>query len=231
MSMIYNIKNWIAQKMDADPATETLQNPLLSSILPAGTQVVTVSHISLIPSTAVPVTSVCGFPVSGTVYVDSGTGVVYTTSSQLNPLQDLSPEEKQKLKSLEEDRKRETKRAKLDIFKKLPAKIRQDVVDNFIWRDAVAKMNAAEAPKSPEQMELENRDQLAKAMRGYMGGGYSRSDFIDSTYYGELHEQLGGTYLRGLILPKDITPEELMRAHAEATTEEALLETTNTESK
>jgi hypothetical protein len=197
----------------------------LRSLPPADTQVVTVTEATLIPQGATRISHPGGLPVAGDIYIDSSTSTIYSTGTQLDQFKGLTPEEKERLKNLEEDRKRETKKAKLDIFKKLPSSLRQQVVDHFIWSDAVNKINSTEIPKSKEQQELESRDKLRNAYRGPFWDDGSMMD------YNVIKEQIyGGGFLRGLILPKDITPEELIRAHAEATAEEALLGT-DTESK
>jgi hypothetical protein len=198
----------------------------LRSPLPADIQVVTVTEASLIPQGVTHTSHPGGLPVAGDIYIDSSTITIHSTGIQLDQFKELTPEEKERLKNLEEDRKRETKKAKLDIFKKLPSSVRQQVVDHLIWSDAVNKITSTEVPKSKEQQELEIRDELHNNV--HIGFSRSAGSTMD---YDVIKEQIyGGRFLRGPILPKDITPEELIRAHAEATAEEALLGT-DTESK
>lgn len=175
---------------------------------------------------------------AGSLYYDTATGdsyIIIPGSAGVTQL-GLSVEEQEKLKSLEEDRKRATKQAKINYFKKLPQSMRQQVVDNIMWDSAVRAIDSEEAPKSQEQIDLESKNHrggYSPSMGGLSYGGSlgGWGNIGVSSLSSQLEvEMYGGGRYRGILMPRDLTAEELVRAHAEATAEEVLLGT-GTDSK
>ena len=117
----------------------------------------------------------------------------------------LSADEKVELETLQSEHTAETKKNKLDIFKKLPTDLRQNIINHYLWMEVIAEMNNTKVPKSPRLLELEDKHSFNRA------GVIQTSD---SYYFPHFYP-----------LPESITMDDLKAAHLEASVEEELLQT------
>lgn len=73
-----------------------------------------------------------------------------------------------------EERSEVTKQLKLDEFKKLPASMRQYIIDSILWTRGVQHINELEAPKLQEERNLEtlhgNHEALSETVYDLMRG-------------------------------------------------------------
>ena len=134
----------------------------------------------------------------------------------------ITREELDKLATLKEQRVADTKKFKLEHFKKLPANFRQHVINDFLWEKEIENINNVAAIQTEEEKVLESK-------KGLWGTG----GVVFPPQFGGIGNILTGIdYSVGIRtapkLPIDITVEELIKAHNEATVEESF---TNTESK
>jgi|SRR5581483_639643 len=188
-----------------------------------------VPHTGQLPPNAVPIGSsggIGGVP-SGTMYMD-GNGNLWIVdpmgqSVQVQLPQPMTPEEAAKLKELREERTRETKRLKLEHFKKLPGEFRQNIINSFLWEKEVNDMNAIQAPLSEEEQKLAARE----GVQGWnpLGGLSSGLSFHGGLGSASSWIQMGSTPK----LPDGITSEDLIKAHTEATAEEQFLDSDRSE--
>ena len=114
----------------------------------------------------------------------------------------LTDEEAKELKTLEEERAASIKLKKIEIFKELPASLRQKIVDDIEWRRAVQKMNSASADNNDRYNDLSGKR------------GVSLSGYVD----------MGGfMYEPQPTIPNGITEGELISAHNEKALEEQII--------
>lgn len=114
----------------------------------------------------------------------------------------LSADEKVELETLQSEHTAETKKNKLDIFKKLPTDLRQNIINHYLWMEVIGEMNNTKVPKSPRLLELEDKH------------SFNRVETSDSYYFPHFYP-----------LPESITMDDLKAAHLEASVEEELLQT------
>jgi hypothetical protein len=153
----------------------------------------------------------------------AGTPVITTTTStdlvdQLNNVfttnsLGLSKEEAAEREELLAEHAQQVKTAKLNIFKSLPAPLRQYVINSILWTDAVRNMDSMSLPESHRLKELNSRNFPYN----------SRLAGHNSTWQSVRDDR----YLITPPMPADITEEELQQAHLEATLEESMLEKNN----
>lgn len=141
-----------------------------------------------------------------------------TIGSSLQPGPPLTAAEEKELKDLEVQRVLDHKRAKLDYFKKLPKEFRQQVINRFMWDDAVKDMDNIPLLKSDREAELETKRALSGnpfigSFRPSFGGG------ISSLGYDNFMPVMGSPPL-----PVGITKEDLLQAHLDASLEEEISE-------
>lgn len=151
------------------------------------------------------------------------TGTSLTTQQIQTLLQGLSTgitkEEKEELERLRLENKADTKKAKIDVFKRLPADFRQHIINMYIWHEVFVEMNSTKTPKSQRQIDLENKENfgtLGPGISTYLGGQLSVSihDSLDFIPY-PAH------------LPESITLDDLKQAHLDASMEEEILKLEN----
>ena len=147
------------------------------------------------------------------VNITSGGIVTITTTNATVPLLGLSIDEKKELDELKAQNEIELKSMKLLVFKKIPAAIRQAVIDGYEWKICYDMMNASVVPKSQRQVDLENKD---NAGRIYTLGG------VGSSHYTSIYQD--NIYFNLTNLPQGVSFEELKKAHMEATLEEEMLD-------
>lgn len=125
----------------------------------------------------------------------------------------LSVDERSELIDLEREAEAVLKKGKLDIFKSLPAALRQTIVDTLLWDNAVNKMNGLQYMPSERLRELRHRDDMATTSRfsGYPSMHNGTSHFPGMKVKNEKFE-----------LPNGISADELIQAHLEASVEEEL---------
>lgn len=157
---------------------------------------------------------------SGQVVTTTTTSAGTITTSMLGQLQvppPLTQQEQYELEALRADFNKEVKAAKLNIFKAMPAELRQEVINMLEWDACRNNMNQTSLTMSQRQQELEVRE----LQRGH---GFSRYGGI---FPGSLSSHLThgyGQMLVAPILPDGITLEDLKVAHLEATLEENMVE-------
>lgn len=132
----------------------------------------------------------------------------------ITPPNPLSAEEQKELAALEEARKAETKALRIKEFKKLPAALRQHVVNHIMWMKTITVANTIEAPVSARETELKNRNSnynFTSILQGFMQYHTYAGTPMDNTWYS----------VKGMI--QGVSEEEIIDAHNEATIEEQLL--------
>ncbi len=131
----------------------------------------------------------------------------------------LSPEEQKELEQLQTEYAAEIKACKLAIFKKLPAELRQFVVNALYWRECTQEINGVVVDKSERLKELENKNSYK-----HMFGGPSYGMRINNNWYGGgVDQSMMDSLSRFIGIPEGITAEELKQAHVETTLEEEIL--------
>lgn len=138
---------------------------------------------------------------------DVGVAGVATASGDLT-FRTRTQQENEELKGLYEEREQETKRLKLEKFKKLPPELRQAVADAIQWSKAVQEINATEAPITDRERELQ-----------VIPAGYFSHQAVFSGFAG-----INSTPAGWFVLPNGITKDDLLKAHSDATLEETLKE-------
>ena len=129
----------------------------------------------------------------------------------------LSKEEQTSLDQLRKEHQASVKHAKLGTFKKLPAEIRQQVVNAYEWKTCFDNMNATTVVKDPKLEALEKKEELHSM---FSHSGYKRqssSIAIDPTAYPGIFFGIN------MGLPQGVTLEDLKQAHMEASLEEEML--------
>lgn len=145
------------------------------------------------------------------------TGTSTWITSSTPPAPALTPTEAAELESLRQDRAAESKKLKIEEFKKLPPDFRQTIVNKLLWKKFVKDSNAKEASMSDREVEL----QAKQNMQGIYIGGSGLS--ITSTYPGYLGSNSQVlTVEEGVSLPTGLTETDLVNAHRDACAEEAL---------
>lgn len=124
-----------------------------------------------------------------------------------DPLGELSPEEEQELKDLKVARKLESKRLKIESFKKLDAVTREFVIQSYQWEKAVDEINSVSAAKTARELDLRRREDFNKAFMHRT---------INAKSMWEVHNSGRPR------LPDGLTIEDLTKAHLDATMEESL---------
>lgn len=147
-----------------------------------------------------------------------GSGLISPAQLQgiLSGIQPLSKEEQDELAQLESDYKNQVKSAKLSTFKKLHSEMRQFVINCVSWSEDLKRIeNSGNIPKSERYNELEYKKSNSNLL--------SQSSFAGISTSINLNDHFISTF--GLIgLPKDVSIDELKRAHLEATLEEEILD-------
>ncbi len=128
----------------------------------------------------------------------------------------LSKEEQDQLQELRKEHATATKLVKVNIFKKLPSSIRQQVIDAYEWKIAFETMNASTATKDQKLIDLERKEEM-HSMLVHSGLGYKRQQAFDPTAYP------GILFTHNQGLPNGLTLEDLKQAHMEASLEEEML--------
>ena len=128
-------------------------------------------------------------------------------------LQNSSPEEVLELESLRTEHAQKIKAAKIERFKKVPGRIRQQVIDRAIWaEERTAINNVGAIDKDPRLVQLENKKRLSQ---GFSSG---------SSYGGNIPIDLSGVdFDTFAIWPEGLSLEDMKMAHLDATAEEELL--------
>jgi hypothetical protein len=122
--------------------------------------------------------------------------------------QQLTLQEKEELNILRDQHKEQSRVAKLDEFKKLPAALRQHVINVLVWQEVKQKIESCELEKSDRLKDLEMRDSMST-----LNGFGSVSSGL----------QLDPNWPMAPTLPKDISAEDLKSAHSDASLEEEML--------
>jgi hypothetical protein len=137
------------------------------------------------------------------------------TSSAHSTVPFLSAEELEEHKKLCEDRVNALRSLRLEVFKKLPAELRQNVLNMLMWAQAVSDMNNISVP-SPRLDEL-------SARLGTAGSSIPSNVFLRAAYVGSPQ----ATAIAYISLPDGLSVEDLNKAHSEAVLEEQLLRQTD----
>ena len=154
----------------------------------------------------------------------------YTMSSSLTLkdfLEDLtkplSKEEQERLEELKKEHEVAIKTAKLDVFKKAPAEMRQFVINALTWNETHNSIEAVSVPKTKEHSDLESRHNYGRLFMSH-GSGFSINPQWSTSAGGSVFD-----FLRSIGLPNGITVVDLQQAHLEATMEEEMLNGGQTE--
>ncbi len=155
----------------------------------------------------------------GNIQVQTGNGT-YTTVASWPPTP-LTEEEKKELEELQRVHKEETKAVKLNEFKKLPAEMRQFVVNMIVWRKSSSSIHTVEATKSDRLKELESKLWPTLGAGGGSSGLYiSGGNFWFNNNVSSVQIDIAAI----LGLPDGITTDDIEAAHLEATIEEQMLD-------
>jgi len=155
---------------------------------------------------------------SGDIFISTGggggggSGVTTTTATTV---EQLSEKEKKKLDSLLADRNNWIKQKKLESFQKLPAHLRQQVVDESCIKECINQMNNIDTSKFEGQFEIEKLEKKQ----------YDPNQLV----FNNVNISTGGTawigydnYYKHTDITDQLTKDELMNAHAAITLEENL---------
>lgn len=137
-----------------------------------------------------------------------------TSTTAVGP--SLTEDEKKKLENLKQDRDSWVKQEKVKSFQKLPAHLRQRMVDQACIKECLEEINNIDQTKFEGQSEIE-----ALAQKEVDNGTYIMLDGTATTWN---HVMLDGTnYTPHEVEIIDMfTKDELMEAHAAVTLEENL---------
>lgn len=153
---------------------------------------------------------------AGQVYIGNGSGGGAGGAMSPSQLQkmlsglwpnSITKEEQEELARLKGEYEAERKAARLAEFKKLPAELRQFVMNSVAWSSAVASINAVDVPMSERHKELKSKEDVFKS-------------------YGTIHTQGGWSYpfsFGSMPLPEGLTLEDIKNAHIEQSLEEEML--------
>jgi hypothetical protein len=160
----------------------------------------------------------------GGFYGINGTATITTTglTSPMPPTQ----EELAELEVLEQQRQITIKQEQVNAFKRVPAPIRQRLVDDILWARELAAIEVAEPAKSSRQLELENKKNSNLYGTLYGGITYGGAGGTGTIYNGSTVTITPGWYSSQGIrptIPSRMTEDEIIMAHAEATMEEECL--------
>lgn len=147
----------------------------------------------------------------------------YSGSLQLQSGPPLTSEELTELENLRQDRTAESKRLKIEEFKKLPADFRQTVINKLLWKKFVKEANQKEVGMSQREMELIAKQ--SQSNNGMFIGGVGSNITLGSTYPGQWYSGSNGalTVEEAVTLPAGLTEADLVDAHNEACAEDALV--------
>ena len=126
----------------------------------------------------------------------------------------MTPEEKVELEELKKEHEFKLKLAKLDVFKQLPADIRQLVINAHMWQACCNNMNSTTIAKDPKLEELERKSDAGKIYMSSGAGQWSTGYASGSSLFGNFI---------ATNLPTGVTVDDLKQAHMEATLEEEVL--------
>jgi hypothetical protein len=133
-------------------------------------------------------------------------------------------EELTELDALEQQRQRDMTQQQVDAFKKVPAAIRQRIVDDILWTRELNNIEKVDQTKSARQLELESKKSASHpySISGTAGSGFtwSQGAIIGSTI--TTSSPFFAPVSRP-VLPSRMTDEDIIQAHNEATMEEECL--------
>jgi len=147
------------------------------------------------------------------------TGTVYTLPAP------PTPEETVELEALEQQRQNDMKQKQVNAFKRVPAAIRQRLVDDILWARELETIEVVDQSKSPRQLELESKKSVYGSLGGSSAGTIGQwistvglGSTITSTFPYPMPSQVARP-----VLPSRMTEEDVLQAHNEATMEEECL--------
>lgn len=175
--------------------------------------------------------------VNGNIYVNTGNGIaqvgigsITNTTTTAPVVQPYTAEDAKELERLEADRQMEIKRTRLEKFKKVPAAIRQQIVDEIVWHRNVNDISNTDVTKSERQQELERKQMMNNPFAGgnpwnpFGAGGLSSQWLRTDHTHGLLDTlQQYPAFIRRFAMPAGLTEEDILQAHNDACAEEALL--------
>lgn len=123
----------------------------------------------------------------------------------------LTPSEEAELKDLEQEHAKDIKKAKLDHFKTFPREFRQSIINILLWGEAV---NEIDNTSVPECDRLHNLKQVKDAHRNTLTVG--SLGFVQALSWPPV------PYIVESFLPKNLSKEDLIEAHMDASMEEEL---------
>jgi hypothetical protein len=148
-------------------------------------------------------------------------GITSTFTGTIPSGPPLTSEEAEELNRLAIDRATESKRLKVEEFKKLPADFRQTVINKLLWKKFVKEANEKEVQMTDREAELINKQNQANMGIGsYIGGSNLRISSGSTQWYTGPNGAL--SIEEAVSLPAGLTEADLIDAHNEACAEEAL---------
>lgn len=184
-------------------------------------------------------------PSGDTIHVSStgqDSNVIYTTSGQTVSVDDqtlnailsgqftigetLTQEETKEMEDLEKEKQAWIKQQRLKGFQRLPAHLRQAVVDEAYLRDCIRDMNNVDESKFDHEDRLQELKSREKASRFANHLGVHQSQqmnwFTSNTTVGFIQTETPTFKYINII--EQFTTQELAEAHAAATLEESISE-------
>jgi hypothetical protein len=151
-----------------------------------------------------------GGSTSGNILISTGNGTITTTHVVCGP--SLTQEEEKELKELREQHEINTKAAKIAEFKKLPAELRQYVINILTWNEEAGRIGKVNAERSARHHELEQKEAQSGKLNVSLGMSWMNHSGASIRIEGATPDVDGLSY------------EDLKRAHMEGTLEEQMLE-------
>ncbi len=145
------------------------------------------------------------------------TGTTFTFPSP------ATKEELTELDALEQLRQQDMTQQQVRAFKRVPAAIRQRLVDDILWTRELADLEVVDQGKSARQLELESKKSLG-TLYGTTGQTLGRAGWIHGGISSTIITSFPGYPMAARpLLPSRMTEEDVIQAHNEATMEEECL--------
>ncbi len=152
-------------------------------------------------------------PNAGSTIPNSGVTTWTTTSIHVGD--PLTKEEQVELDELRTQHVLDIRLAKIAGFKKLPAELRQFVVNMLTWNEEVDRLEAVSADKSQRQIELEQKESNNGFLTIQNGTAWLGNNAVTNATI-----RIPDDFR----VPDGLTVDELKQAHMESTLEEQMLE-------
>ena len=141
------------------------------------------------------------------------------TGGSNSPYQQVTQEELVELSALEEQHRRDLTQQQVEAFKRVPAVIRQRVVDDIMWNRELVSIENVAVEKTQRQVELETKKhslQLPNSISGYITSISTTSTIVPYPYSYPINTAR-------TVIPSRMSEDDIIRAHNEQTMEEECL--------